>query len=88
MEGDPSNFLADYGWDAVTILQRLSADTYLVADPCRPDYPHLSAPKIGALWLRRLSDDAGPRSSGLEEVPIPVDFHIARASLATGIRLG
>src|SRR5215510_13512511 len=47
-------------WDAVTILQRLSADTYLVAGPCRPDYPYLSGPKIGPLWLRRLSDNAGP----------------------------
>ena len=59
MEGDPSNFLADCGWDAVTILQRLSADTYLVAGPCRPDYPYLSGPKIGPLWLRMLSDNVG-----------------------------
>jgi hypothetical protein len=59
MEGDPSNFLADCGWDAVTILQRLSADTYLVAGPCRPDYPYLSGPKIGPLWLRMLIDNVG-----------------------------
>jgi hypothetical protein len=45
MEGDPSNFLADYGWDAVTILERLSADTHLVAGRCRPDYPYLRGRK-------------------------------------------
>jgi len=45
VEGDPSNFLTDCGWDAVTILQRLSADTISwLAHAGRTTY--LSGPNI------------------------------------------
>jgi hypothetical protein len=86
--GDPRDFLADCGWNAVTVLQRLSTDTHLVAGRCRPDYPYLRGPKIGPLWLRMLNDNVGLSIQRLDEVPIPVDVHIARASLATGIVQG
>jgi hypothetical protein len=86
--GDPRNFLADCGLDAVAVLQRLRADTHLVAGQYRPDYPYLRGPKIGPLWLRMLKDNVGLSIRRLDEVPIPVDVHIARASLATGIVRG
>jgi hypothetical protein len=58
MEGNPS-FLGDYGWDAVTIFERLSTDTHLVAGHAGPDYPYLRGPRIDPLWLRMLSNNVG-----------------------------
>ena len=58
MEGNPSS-LGDYGWDAVTLFQRLSTDTRLVAGHAGPDYRYLRGPRIDPLWLRILSDNVG-----------------------------
>jgi hypothetical protein len=46
MEADPS-FLAVHRWDVVTILQRLSADTHLVAGHAGRN-PYLRGPNIDA----------------------------------------
>jgi len=49
----------------------------------------LGGPKIGPLWLRMLRDNVGiSRLMNLEKVPIPVDRHVARATLATGVVRG
>lgn len=86
--GDPQNFLAECGCDAVTVLKRLRTGTHLEQGKERPDYPYLRGLKIGPLWLRMLKDNVGLQIRRMDKVPIPVDVHIARASLATGIVRG
>lgn len=88
-EGDPRNFLRDCGWDAPTILKRLKKDTHLYKGRPVSDYPYLRGDKIGPLWLRMLWDVAGVKElKNLDKVPIPVDIHVARATLATGVVRG
>ena len=85
-EGDPRNFLADCGWDAPTVLQRLKEDRHRADGRVVKDFPYLGGNKIGPLWLRMLRDNAGVTMlRNLDQVPIPVDVHIARASLCLGV---
>jgi hypothetical protein len=78
---DPRNFLQDCDWDSLKILERLKSNYR--------DYPNLRGPKIGPLWLRMLRDNIGIKNlKNLEKVPIPVDVHIARATLTTGVVRG
>lgn len=87
--GDPRNFLRDCGWDATKILERLRNDTHQWGSKSKADYPFLRGPKIGLLWLRMLRDNVGLEElKNLGEVPIPVDRHVARATLATGVIKG
>lgn len=84
--GSPLNFLEDCEWDALTILKRLKGDAHLYNGREVPDFPFLRGNKIGPLWLRMLRDNVGiSKLENLRKVPIPVDIHIARATLATGI---
>ncbi len=54
-----------------------------------PDYPYLRGPKIGPLWIRMLRDNVGIKEiRNVERVPIPVDIHVARATLMTGVVRG
>lgn len=87
--GDPKNFLQDCNWDSLIILERLRNDTHLYNNRYVHDYPYLRGDKIGPLWLRMLRDNVGMLGlKNLEEVPIPVDIHVARASLSLGIVKG
>lgn len=88
-EGDPRNFLKNCNWDAPTILKRLKNDTHLYNGRQVPDYPYLRGDKIGPLWLRMLRDNVGiTELKNLDKVPIPVDIHVARATLTTGVVRG
>lgn len=88
-QGDPRNFLENCGWDAVKILQRLKEDQHLYNNYWKNDYPYLRGDKIGPLWLRMLRDNVGLKDMhNLDQVPIPVDIHVARATLALGIVRG
>lgn len=87
--GDPRNFLQDCNWNSPLILRRLRDDKHIYSGIQVSDYPYLRGPKIGPLWLRMLRDNVGiTQLENLENVPIPVDIHIARATLATGIVRG
>lgn len=84
--GDPRNFLQDCGWDCPTILSRLKSDTHPQGGKHVPDYPFLRGNKIGPLWLRMLRDNAEVTNlESLDKVPIPVDIHVARATLCLGV---
>jgi len=86
---DPRNFLQSCNWDAPTILKRLKEDVHLYNSQWKPDYPYLRGDKIGPLWLRMLRDNIGiTELKGLNRVPIPVDIHVARATLTTGVVRG
>lgn len=88
-EADPRNFLEDCDWDSLAILRRLRDDTHLYNGEQVSDYPYLRGPKIGPLWLRMLRDNVViSELRNLEKVPIPVDIHVARATLATGVVRG
>lgn len=87
--GNPLNFLEDCHWDSLMILHRLQNETHLYEEKEVPDFPYLRGNKIGPLWLRMLRDNVGiEKLKNLELVPIPVDIHIARATLATGVVKG
>lgn len=79
--GDPCKLLEDCNWDARQVLERLRLN--------KSDYPYLNGNKIGPLWLRMLRDNVGISNlRNLDKVPIPVDIHVARATLATGVVRG
>jgi len=87
--GDPRNFLEHCNWDSRIILKRLRTETHLQNGKLVPDYPNLRGAKIGPLWLRMLRDNVGINLlKNLEQVPIPVDIHVARATLTTGVVRG
>ncbi len=84
--GNPTNFLQDCNWDSMSVLRRLKEDMHLYNGKSVADYPYLRGNKIGPLWLRMLRDNVGVKElKNLERVPIPVDIHVARASLTTGV---
>jgi hypothetical protein len=84
--GDPRNLLAACEWDALTVLTRLKDSTHIWNGRRFVDYPYLRGNKIGPLWLRMLWDNAGfTELQNLAKVPIPVDIHVARATLALGV---
>ena len=88
-KGDPRNFLEDCGWESLEILRRLKNDVHLYNHKEVPDFPYLRGNKIGPLWLRMLRDNVGiEKLKNLEQVPIPVDIHVARATLSTGVVRG
>jgi hypothetical protein len=86
---NPQEFLEHCDWSSMTILDNLENDTHLYNKRPMPDYPYLRGPKIGPLWLRMLRDNAGiEQLKNLDKVPIPVDIHVARATLTTGVIRG
>jgi len=85
---DPSNFLANCDYHAATIIRRLKADYHDVDGKPVPDYPLLRGPKIAPLWIRILRDNAGVQFKGLDEVAIPVDIHVLRATICAGALVG
>lgn len=66
--------LESCGDSAPRILKRVSEQGFM----------SLSGPKVGSLWLRMLNDDAGPIYD-LDQIPIPVDRHVANATFALGL---
>ena len=87
--GKPVEFLKSCQWDSMEILRRLKKATHIYNKKSVPDYPYLRGDKIGPLWLRMIRDNVGIEKLGkLEKVHIPVDIHIARATLSTGIVRG
>jgi len=86
--GDPRRLLGACNHHAPTVLARLQNDTHLQRDRPVPDFPFLRGPKIGPLWLRMLRDNVGVALHGMQEIPIPVDVHVARATFTTGVVRG
>jgi len=88
-DGNPKAFLEDCHWEGPTILQRLKADAHRNVSRIENDFPGLRGDKIGPLWLRMLRDNVGiTELTRLDCVPIPVDVHVARATLALGVVRG
>lgn len=84
-QDDPREFLSSCDWNSLNILERLRKDNHSLV----PDFPFLRGAKIGPLWLRMLRDNTMVyQIQNLELVPIPVDVHVARSTLATGVVRG
>jgi hypothetical protein len=77
-KGDPLNFIKECNYDAELIWRELQ----------NKNYPNLKGPKIGPLWIRMLKDNIGLELKNLDKIPIPVDTHVIRATLATGVIRG
>lgn len=74
-EGNPYNFLKN--------------DKHFYNKRLVSDYPFLRGPKISSLWLRILKDNVGvTQLKNLDKASIPVDIHVARATLMTGVIRG
>lgn len=87
--GDPLNFIKNCDWDVTKILEALYANRHFSKGTLIPDFPNLRGPKIGPLWIRMLRDNVGiTELVNLDKVPLPVDIHIARATLTTGVLKG
>ena len=88
-DGNPLNFLEDCDWDSLVVLKRLKNDKHIYNRKEVPDFPYLRGNKIGPLWLRMLRDNIGiTELKNLDQVPIPVDIHVARSTLAVGVVTG
>ncbi len=85
---DPRNLLDAAQYRADQLLQMLLEGRHQQGTSERQDFPYLRGPKIGPLWIRMLRDNLGYDLDNMETIPIPVDIHIARATLALGIVRG
>ncbi|MBA7670867.1 hypothetical protein ES703_79014 [subsurface metagenome] len=83
------NYLKNCDWDSLIILKHLRNDTHFYNKRLVLDYPFLRGPKMGSLCLRVLKDNVGvTQLKNLDKVSIPVDIHVARATLMTGVIRG
>jgi hypothetical protein len=88
-QGNPLHFLESCDWNAPAILKDLKEEKHTYNGKRVSDYPNLRGDKIGPLWLRILSTEMGfSQLKNMDKVPIPVDVHIARATLTTGVVKG
>jgi hypothetical protein len=87
---DPRKFLDSCKYHAPTILARLKKDRHGSRRNRQEvaDYPQLRGPKIGPMFLRFLRDWAQIELSDMDEVPIPVDSQVLRATLCAGVLRG
>lgn len=79
---DPRNLLEECEYDAMKLFEKKFDMRFKL------DFPSLSGNKIFPLWIRMLHDNVGINLKNLEEMPIPVDVHIARATFTTGCLRG
>ena len=76
-QGDVLHLLQQARFDAPAVLATIRNPRYR--------FPYLKGDKIGPLWLRMLEDNwQGHHFTGLGELPIPVDIHIAAATVMAG----
>lgn len=77
--GDPLNLVRVSAHDARQVLGMVRNEQ---------GFPFLRGPKISSLWVRMLRDNVGLRMTSMDQVPIPMDIHIGRATLSTGVLRG
>lgn len=78
---NPINFLKEYDYDALRIFD-------VMKSRYKYKFPYLSGNKILPLWIRMLKDVVGIEFKNFKKIPIPVDIHIARATLCLGCLKG
>jgi hypothetical protein len=78
--GDPLELVKACGYDAPAVLETIRRP------PTRIRF--LAGDKIGPLWVRMLHDNGGVLLRRMNALPIPVDVHVARSTLAIGAVAG
>jgi len=79
--GDPTNLFEECNYDAKKLYKK-------VKGPLKGRFPYLSGSKILPTWIRILFDQAGIEFKNMNEIPIPVDRHIARSTFTLGALQG
>jgi hypothetical protein len=89
-QSDPRNFLKSCKYHAPTVLNRLQTDRHWSKREGREikDYPLLRGPKIAPMFLRFLRDWPGIELEDMDEIRIPVDVNVLRATLCAGVLRG
>lgn len=87
-DNDPRHLFKLCQWKADLILHTIRKGSHQYKNKSYLDFPFLRGEKIGPLWLRMLRDNLGLSLSNLDRIPIPVDIHVARSTLALGIIRG
>ena len=81
-EGDPRKLFQLYNNDALEIYNQMRSKY-------RTDFPYLAGAsgtsKILSLWLRMMQHTADVNLHNIENVPLPIDVHTARATLTKGV---
>lgn len=78
---DPLNLIKTVHFNAVHLLERIKNDKNPQGNKLKHDFPFLRGDKIAVLWIRMLRDNVGLDLNNMPQIPIPVDTHIARATL-------
>lgn len=79
---NPLNMITECDYDAVEIYQKKFDPKFKIS------FPYFSGNKIFPLWIRMLYDNLRLPLRNIDQIPIPVDVHIARATFATGCLTG
>jgi hypothetical protein len=83
--GDPQNFIRCFQGNTTKILDHMKVDQYGERD----EFPQIIGEKKGPLWIKILRDSADYELfCELDKIPIKVDLHIARATVALGLISG
>jgi len=75
--GKVSNLFKEYGYDVRAMFEDITKNR-------KEEFPSLSGTKLFPHWIRSLKDKFNLPFKRLDELPIPVDVHVARATLTTG----
>ena len=78
-DGDPRRLFGKAEWHVDRIKREVTQ---------AKRFKGLGGAKIFPLWLRMLADIEKYKFAGFDDLPIPVDIHIARATFTTGILRG
>jgi hypothetical protein len=79
--GSVSSLLESYGYDAEKMFKDFLKNR-------KEEFPNLSGTKLFPHWIRSLNDKVELPFKNLHKLPIPVDVHVARATLTTGCIVG
>lgn len=76
-DANPRNLIENCNFNAKKLFQHKFDPNF------KKRFPYFSGDKIFPLWIRMLHDNLDIELENLNEIPIPVDVHIARATLST-----
>lgn len=80
-DSDPFKLIERCNYNAMTLYRRMKTRY-------KRRFPYLSGNKILPLWIRMLNDDVGVDLKNIEQIPLPVDVHTARATFCLGCLTG
>lgn len=79
--GSLTALFEEYSYDVVSMFEDFLKNR-------KEEFPSLSGTKIFPHWIRSLKEKVPLPVKRVEELPIPVDVHVARATLTTGCITG